>query len=95
MGPPVGWAIELRIGADWDALDEIAQARSFRLPIPLFQGQDDPLVPSSESHEFAQRAPGPVTYVSVAGAGHNESWNADPAAYGARLHTFLAPFAPG
>ncbi|HEV3128466.1 MAG TPA: hypothetical protein VGY32_05755 [Solirubrobacteraceae bacterium] len=89
VGPPVRWMIELRIAVDWDALDELAQAGTFRLPILLFQGLDDPLVPPADSRRFAQTAPGPVTYVPVPGAAHIESWNADPANYDARLRQFL------
>jgi alpha-beta hydrolase superfamily lysophospholipase len=93
MGPPVRWMIQLRIDVNWDALDELAQAGKFRLPILLFQGLDDPLVPPADSHQFAQAAPGPVTYVPVAGAAHIESWNANPASYDAWLRRFLAPWA--
>jgi alpha-beta hydrolase superfamily lysophospholipase len=90
MGPPVRWTIQLRIDVNWDALNELAQADSFRVPILLFQGQDDPLVPPADSQRFARTAPGPVTYVPVPGAGHIESWNANPAGYDARLGSFLA-----
>ncbi|MFI4985763.1 MAG: alpha/beta hydrolase [Solirubrobacterales bacterium] len=89
LGPPLRWMIGARITVDWSALDEISQARDFRLPILLFQGEEDPLVPPSDSRAFARAAPGPVTYVAVAGAGHIESWNASPAAYERDLRTFL------
>ncbi len=95
MGPVVRWMVSARIGTDWSALDQIAQARSFRLPILLFQSDDDQLVPPSDSAAFARAAPGPVTYVPVPGAGHIESWNADPTAYDRHLAAFLAPSAPG
>ena len=93
MALPVKWMVDARIGVDWGALDEIAQAGSLRLPILLFQGDDDPLVPPSESRAFAITAPGPVTYVPVPGAGHIQSWNANPASYTAHLRAFLAPWA--
>ncbi len=83
-----------RTNVSWSALDEIAKARSFHLPILLFQGTDDALVPASESHDFARAAPGPVTYVPVSGAGHIESWNANPTAYESHLRQFLGPYAP-
>jgi fermentation-respiration switch protein FrsA (DUF1100 family) len=94
MAPPVKWMVGARINVSWGALDQIAQARSFHLPILLFQGTDDALVPSSESHDFARAAPGPVSYVPVKGAGHIESWNANPTAYESRLRQFLARYAP-
>lgn len=94
MAPPVKWMVGARINVSWTALDEIAQARSFRLPILLFQGTDDALVPWSESRDFARAAPGPVSYVSVKGAGHIESWNANPTVYEGHLRQFLARYAP-
>jgi alpha-beta hydrolase superfamily lysophospholipase len=93
LGPPLRLMIGARISVSWSALDEIAQARDFRLPILLFQGEEDPLVPPSDSRAFARAAPGPVTYVPVAGAGHIESWNAAPALYERNLRAFLTPFA--
>jgi uncharacterized protein len=94
MGTPVRWMVGLRIGANWGALDEIAHAASFRVPILLFQGEADRLVPPADSRAFARAAPGPVTYVPVPGAGHIESWNRNPTAYDGHLRAFLKPFAP-
>jgi alpha-beta hydrolase superfamily lysophospholipase len=94
MAPPVKWMVGARIDVSWSALDQIAQARSFHLPILLFQGTDDALVPSAQSRDFARTAPGPVSYVPVRGAGHIESWNANPTAYESHLRKFLAPDAP-
>ncbi len=90
MALPVKSTVDMRIDVNWDALDEISKARSFRLPILLFQGEGDPLVPPSESKAFATAAPGPVTYVPVPGAGHIQSWNANSASYTAHLRAFLA-----
>jgi pimeloyl-ACP methyl ester carboxylesterase len=94
MAPPVKWMIGARVDVSWSALDQIAQARSFHLPILLFQGEDDALVPPDESRAFARTAPGPVSYVPVPGAGHIESWNANPTGYENDLRQFLSPYAP-
>lgn len=83
-------AIQLRIGIDWASMNEIAHARDFRVPILLFQGLDDPLVPPADSAAFARDAPGPTTFVTVPGAGHVQSWNVDPVAYDARVRAFLS-----
>jgi alpha-beta hydrolase superfamily lysophospholipase len=91
MAPPIEWAVAWRTGVDWNALDEIRQAGSFRIPILLFQGLADPLVPPADSQSFARRVPGGrVTYVPVPEAGHIQSWNADPASYARTLTAFLA-----
>lgn len=94
MGPAVRLMIGARIPVDWSALDEIAHAHSFHVPILLFQGEDDPLIPPGDSRAFARGAPGPVTYVPVPDAGHIESWNVSPVAYEDHLLAFLTPFAP-
>jgi hypothetical protein len=92
MATPVEWTIGQRIHVDWSALDEIRQAGSFHVPILLFQGLDDPLVPPVDTRTFAARVPGNrATFVGVAGAGHIESWNADPERYSRALAAFLAP----
>jgi pimeloyl-ACP methyl ester carboxylesterase len=90
MGPPVRWAISLRIGMDWNGMDEVARAHQFHLPILLFQGMADPLVPPSDSKSFAVQLPRFVTYVPVPHAGHIESWNVDPSSYNAHLRAFLS-----
>jgi pimeloyl-ACP methyl ester carboxylesterase len=96
MATPVEWTIGQRIDVDWNALDEIRQAGSFHLPILLFQGLDDPLVPPADTRAFAAHVPGGrATFVGVPGAGHIQSWNADPARYSRTLATFLAPLRPG
>jgi alpha-beta hydrolase superfamily lysophospholipase len=87
---PVEWVTGARISVDWDSLDALAHSEDFHLPILLFHGSDDRLVPISTSEDFAAALPRWVTFFQVPGAGHTESWNADPALYEHRLETFLA-----
>jgi pimeloyl-ACP methyl ester carboxylesterase len=87
---PVEWAIGTRINADWDSLDAIQHPDDFHLPILLFHGEDDKVVPISTSDDFAAELPRWVTYYRVPGAGHTESWNVDPRLYERRLRAFLA-----
>lgn len=85
----VSWRGDIDLGM----LDELTQTETFEnLPILLFQGLADPLVPHAESEQFAAALPS-ATYVPVPEAGHIQSWNVDPAAYEAHLAAFLAPFA--
>ena len=75
-------------------LDELDQTAAFEhLPILLFQGLADPLVPPAESESFANALPG-ARYVPVADAGHIQSWNVDPETYEGHLADFLGQFAP-
>ncbi len=87
---PLRWAIGRRIDADWDALDALEEPDPLRLPILLFHGTDDDVVPISISEELATELPGFVTYYHVPGAGHCEGWNVAPALYERRLGRFLA-----
>ncbi|GAA3862097.1 alpha/beta fold hydrolase [Leifsonia kafniensis] len=86
----VSWRGDIDLGM----LNELTQTETFEnLPILLFQGLADPLVPPAESQQFAEALP-LATYVPVPDAGHIQSWNVDPASYEAHLATFLASLAP-
>jgi hypothetical protein len=87
---PVEWAVGARIDADWDSLDALAQPEDFHLPILLFHGTDDKVVPISGSDDFAAELPRWVTYYRAPEAGHTQSWNVDPRLYERRLGTFLS-----
>jgi hypothetical protein len=87
---PVEWAIDVRIDPDWSDLDALKHPRDFHLPILLFHGTEDKLVPIATSDEFAKELPGWVTYYRVPKAGHTEAWNVDPKLYEQRLTAFLA-----
>lgn len=87
---PVIWAIGARIDADWHSLDAVAHPDAFHLPILLFHGLDDEVVPIATSNAFAAELPHWVTYHRVPHAGHVESWNVDPRLYERRLGEFLS-----
>jgi len=86
---PVEWAIDARIDADWDSLDALQHPDDFHLPILLFHGEDDKVVPISTSDDFAAELPRWVTYYRVPEAGHTESWNVAPRLYERHLEAFL------
>jgi len=86
---PVEWAIGARIDADWESLDAIRHTEDFRLPILLFHGTEDDVVPIETSDEFADALPERVTYYRVPHAGHTESWNVGPHLYESRVEGFL------
>jgi alpha-beta hydrolase superfamily lysophospholipase len=89
LSKPVEWAIGARIDANWESLDAIRHPEDFQLPILLFHGTEDDVVPISTSDDFAAVLPRWVTYFRVPEAGHTESWNVDPRLYERRLGTFL------
>jgi len=86
---PVEWAIDARIGVDWSSLDALQHPEDFRLPILLFHGTEDHVVPISTSDDFTAELPRWVTYYRVPRAGHTQSWNVNPSLYEQRLRTFL------
>ncbi len=86
---PVQWAIEARIDVDWDSLDAARHPEAFRLPILLFHGADDALVPIESSQEFARALPRRVSLLRRPEAGHTQAWNVDPRLYERRLQLFL------
>jgi alpha-beta hydrolase superfamily lysophospholipase len=89
LANPVEWAIDVRIDPDWDSVDALRHPEDFHLPILLFHGSDDNVVPISTSEAFAAELPEWVEFHRVPDAGHTESWNVDPARYAARLGDFL------
>ena len=75
---PVEWAIDARTDVDWDSLDALQHPEDFHLPILLFHGDDDQVVPIATSEDFADELPRWVTYYPAPKAGHTQSWNVDP-----------------
>jgi pimeloyl-ACP methyl ester carboxylesterase len=86
---PLGWAIGARIDVDWEALDYESHLNDFELPILLFHGDEDELVPVETSRALAESLPGRVTYVEVPRADHVQAWNLAPRPYERRLRRFL------
>jgi pimeloyl-ACP methyl ester carboxylesterase len=89
LANPVEWAIGARIDADWHRLDALRHTDDLRLPILLFHGTDDDVVPIETSDELAADLPEWVTYHRVPDAGHTESWNVEPGLYGRRTRRFF------
>ncbi|HTA96439.1 MAG TPA: alpha/beta hydrolase [Solirubrobacteraceae bacterium] len=90
LADPVEWAIDLRIKPNWSSLDALDHPADFHLPILLFHGLEDEIVPISSSDGFAKELPGWVSYYRVPYAGHTESWNVDPRLYAQRVSAFLS-----
>jgi uncharacterized protein len=86
---PVEWAIGARIDVAWNDLEAAGHPEDFQLPILLFHGTEDDIVPISISNKFAEELPRWVTYYRVPHAGHTEAWNVNPELYERRLDAFL------
>jgi len=86
---PLKLAIAARIDVDWDAVDATRHREDFQLPILLYHGTDDDLIPIEVSEEFAAELPDHVTLHRVPDAAHTQSWNVAPKLYEQRLRAFL------
>lgn len=63
----LGWALNAR----YDNLDKIEK---IQVPLLLFQGTQDAIVPEKMARRLFARANEPKTYHPVAGAGHNDTY---------------------
>ena len=86
---PVRWMVAARIDVSWDELDALRHTRDLELPILLFHGTDDDVVPISTSEELARELPRYVEFHRVPRAAHVASWNVDPELYDRRLRLFV------
>jgi alpha-beta hydrolase superfamily lysophospholipase len=91
---PVEWTIDARIGPDWDSLDALAHTDDFQIPVLLFHGIDDTVVPIEDSDEFADELGKWATYYRVPKADHTQEWNVNPRLYEQRLSRFLLQITP-
>lgn len=91
---PVEWAIDVRTDVDWDSLNALVHPDDFHLPVLIFHGEEDKVVPIETSEEFAEELPDWATFYAVPRAGHTQSWNVDPTRYERRLNVFFGSALP-
>ncbi|HSD31059.1 MAG TPA: alpha/beta fold hydrolase [Gemmatimonadales bacterium] len=70
-------------------LDNLAALSRVRCPVLVIHGTADRLVPIDMGHRLAAAAPGGVEFVTIAGAGHNDSYGLGGRAYRERVWEFL------
>ncbi|MDQ4041425.1 MAG: lysophospholipase, partial [Actinomycetota bacterium] len=78
VAEPVEWVVGLRIEVNWNRLDALDHTDDLRLPILLFHGTEDTVVPIETSEALARKLPRYVTFHRIPRAGHVESWNVNP-----------------
>ena len=84
------WIAARRFGIDWSSLAMIGTAERTRVPMLLFHGDADDVVPIETSRRLAAVDRQTVRLVVVPGAGHVESWNAEPLRYRAEVRAFVS-----
>ena len=82
--------ITRRSGQDFGAVDQLAAAPGFRVPIVLWHGTRDRTVPIAQAEALAAARPDLVEFHRVEGAKHIRTWNIDPQAFDAQLEGFVA-----
>jgi hypothetical protein len=81
---------QVRFDVDWKALNYLSRATELDVPILLFHGDADTVVPVATSDALAQARPDIVSYHRVPDATHVRSWNMNPERYEATVREFLA-----
>ena len=84
------WFAGARFDVPWGDLDYLERVSELAVPILLFHGVDDDIVPVKTSDELAEVRSDLVTYVRVDDAPHIGSWNLDPDRYEAEIASFLS-----
>lgn len=70
-------------------LDNLGAMARVRCPVLVFHGTDDVIVPIKMGRELAGAAPGPVEFVMIDGAGHNDTYAVGGKAYRDKLWSFV------
>ena len=70
-------------------LDNMTNVRRIRCPILIFHGTADKLVPIEMGRALAAAAAGPVEFVTIEGAGHNDTYDMGGKTYKEKLAAFV------
>jgi hypothetical protein len=70
-------------------LDNVETIRRVHCPVLVFHGTADMLVPMDMGRRVAEAAPGPVEFVMIEGAGHNETYDVGGRAYRDKIRDFV------
>lgn len=79
-----GWALEAR----YDNLSKIGQ---LKVPLLIFHGDSDAIVPQQMGRQLFEQAPEPKQFYSIPRAGHNNSYDVGGAQYWQRWREFAQP----
>ncbi len=70
-------------------LDNLGAMPRIHCPVLIFHGTADVLVPIKMGHEVAAASGGPVEFVMIEGAGHNDTYDMGGRAYKEKLAAFV------
>ena len=87
---PIGKCMaRFRFDINWRDWDYLAHADRLAIPVLLFHGYEDYIVPIKTSDALSRIRPDIVKYVRGAGVTHVASWNNDPAGYEGAVRDFI------
>lgn len=97
VGGPIGDSLvatgklfaQLRSGIDFAAVDYVARAGELTVPILMFHGTEDEVVPFSIGEALARARPDLVEFHAIDDAAHVRAWNEDRTAYCDVIETWL------
>ncbi len=81
-----GWAIEARY-------DNLAKIEGLKVPLLIFHGERDEIVPQQMGKELFSAAPQPKQYYSIPRAGHNDTYDIGRENYWHQWREFLSSLA--
>jgi pimeloyl-ACP methyl ester carboxylesterase len=84
------WFASMRYDLDFDQLDYLDRIDEISVPVLLFHGVEDDLVPVAVSDELADKLSVLVEYHRVESAKHLQAWNVERDQYDKALSEFLA-----
>ena len=73
----------------WRDFDYLRTLPNLGVPVLLFHGDEDTVIPVELSDRMAEMRPDILRYVRVAGADHVRAWNVDPERYLANVREFV------
>jgi fermentation-respiration switch protein FrsA (DUF1100 family) len=74
---------------EWTELDYHNRSDMLAVPVLLFHGDQDEVIPVELSDRFAEARRDRIHYHRVPGAGHVRSWNVDRERYESALREWL------
>ena len=86
--PLVKLIIKTKTGVDMSSISAVQAAKNIRVPVLLFHGTKDPLVPCSMSEEIAKANPN-ITFCPVEGAKHMNCYTTNPQEYCRQIDQLL------
>jgi pimeloyl-ACP methyl ester carboxylesterase len=87
---PLGkFVAALRFNINWEKLNYLNRVDKLTVPILLFHGDSDNIVPVETSDILAKARPDIVSYYRISSASHIRCWNMNPVAYESAVYEFF------